>query len=250
MPRLVVPDVWRTQPPYITRVNRSHWLARGLKCAYNPAAGPVNLVTGKPASSITTLPPLIYRDGLAFCREGALAFDVIVPVPLTIHTVEVFDGSGTSDRICGVNGSGSGWRYETNSNTLLFTFGGVNNYSSGAFLTDALDYDKKVIGVTTVATAVTGGDLRFFGNGKLISNTAPGTYIASNTNFDCGDATCALILLYDRALSDGEVVALSANPWQLFETTAAIFFPASGGSSFHPAWAVNATQTIQSRLAA
>lgn len=247
---LIIPDLCRTQPRLITKIDRSHWLARGLKIAYNPAVGPVNLVTGKGAASFVTIPPIITKDGYAMCREGSFSFDVNVPPPLTIHTIQLFDGSGISDRICGVNGSGSGWRYETSSNAVQFTFGGVGNYSSTAILSDVADYDTRAFGVTTVVSGTSSADIRFFGNGKLVSNTTSGSYVTSPSNFDAGDATCALLLVWGHAKSDAEVAAINLNPWQIFEQNTEVWFPAAGGAAFQAAWAANANTTIQAGPAA
>lgn len=73
---------------------------------------------------------------------------------------------------------------------------------------------------TTASTAGTvGGDLVYRRQGPYASNLQP--YI---------DKT-GLTLVFERALSDAEIAALSANPWQLFrpQSRSVYFLPADGG---------------------
>ena len=60
----------------------------------------------------------------------------------------------------------------------------------------------------------------------------------------------ALSVIWNRVLSNMEHAAFHRNPWQLFNDYYRPMFNDATVSTFNPAWAVNSTVTIQSRMAA
>lgn len=59
-----------------------------------------------------------------------------------------------------------------------------------------------------------------------------------------------LLLVWDGALNDSEINAISLNPWQVFKDDEIRVWFATAAATFQPAWAVNSNVMIQGGIAA
>ena len=240
---------WRRQPQGSSRIDFSSSLCAGLAEAYSMQSGLLSLVR-QSNPTVTNNPVLVYGDtavGLSFDTTKKLAYPLTATnPPLTLLTQYVIRSTTSIGRIAGAfEASVSGFTIAPNSTNYraLIATAGANTVVLGtSIVTMELKTDVLVVGNTGNPRSVS-----FWENG-ILSATGSGNYTASSGGFTLGadngvginagaaaNANIYLTALWNRALSSAEIIALSQNPWQLFQPRPARFFlipDAAGGGSW------------------
>lgn len=268
MSALVLATQRTAQPQGPIAVDYGNPLARGLVFAINPAAGGVNLARSNWPSVNTELVRSTSASVLISSGAANYSQSINNANGLTLFSIlrsrdasQYLFGDGERSILSARNASNQGWTWSRsgaadiggsrgNATRQAFTLNGIAAYSeanatieSFADVPVALRYVKstgviswfsngrKSSNDTNGSTGGTvGGDLVFRRQGPYANNLQP--YI---------DKT-GLTLVFERALSDEEIAAISANPWQLFKPVERrIWVPAStGGPTYATASASSA----------
>lgn len=246
------------QPQGPIAVDYGNPLARGLVFAINPAAGGVNLARSNWPSVNTELVRSTSASVLLSSGAANYSQSINNANGLTLFSIlrsrdasQYLFSDGERSILSARNASNQGWTWSRtgaadiggsrgNATRQAFTLNGIAAYSeanatieSFADVPVALRYVKstgviswfsngrKSSNDTNGSTGGTvGGDLVFRRQGPYANNLQP--YI---------DKT-GLTLVFEQALSDAEIAAISANPWQLFKPVERrIWVPASTGGS-------------------
>lgn len=219
---------FNTQPPPNTHIDRSSPLAQGLVFVWGP---------GYYVGSTATLP----RPSPLFGTDIASKFGRGKKFNGTGSTAQVFTGQGVSqndnftyfalirapsvlntNRCVITTGSG------TNAAGLMFTnTGAFALRNAGGTVFDSVSGQVAASELCFVAITRRPSDTRFFKNGRLVGSGTNATAIPISTAPAIGTSTGAglywdgdiyLAGVFKRALSDSEIISLSDNPWQIFES--------------------------------
>ena len=172
----------------------------------------------------------------------------------SLLTVRVGTTNQSADEAgTGAGGAGEGWKlsFSGNANTPALTVNGTTVIQSSWYATTprrtgpvlhvfkAASFDswsKAVPGKATTAHSIT-----------TSTSTQPltfGGYLVGGA-FTSGGGASGLVAYWNRALTDGEAKAVTANPWILFEKQKRqIWAIGAVGGGFIPAWARRQTRTI------
>lgn len=238
---------WTVQPQTATGVNWGSPLARGLAVAFVPSIGPANLVASDVVAGLQKSgagPDGVYTATSALVSTSSRLSTSAFSFYALFLSGTVSGGTrcviGRGPNATGTNNIGFGFNsqhatsayagalYAGSAYTIIgkptggalalntrYSIGGTFDGSNGR------GYNN---GVMTVGpTAVTGIDT----TARLALNR---TSADASPNAD--DAKFYVVLYWDRALSDAEMRAVHANPWQLFAPLPrTIWAPAAGGVS-------------------
>lgn len=226
----------RYQPQGLCRIATSNPLCRGISVALNFACRGIDSASGKPAT-------------LTGVRQGA-------PSPVGLSAgFGATHGIAASDRVTGLpsvlpqqrsyffllsrkggGGSGLGRLFEKGAALEVYQQGGTLRYArtfSGGVTSYAasgisIGTEWRSVGIVHDESAPSNA-ARFYQNGLVVPNDAftpsSGTavqnanplVVANRAAGDRGfDGHMALVLFWDRLLSDDEMRSVAANPWQLF----------------------------------
>lgn len=243
MAAMILPSRRVVQPQGPIAVDYGNPLARGLVFAINPSAGGVNLARSNWPSVNSDLVRSTSSSVLLSSGAANYSQSINNANGLTLFSIlrsrdasQYLFSDGERSILSARNASNQGWTWSRygaadiggsrgNSTRQTFTLNGIAAYSeanstieSFADVPVALRYVKssgviswfsngrKSSNDTNGSTGGTvGGDLVFRRQGPYANNLQP--YI---------DKT-GLTLVFERALSDAEIAAISANPWQLFK---------------------------------
>lgn len=227
------------QPQVPLPIDWSNPITRGLRVAYDPAAGPINLVTGAPLRPLAAAGPVLPNARgrhQAFANGGAgnvLVTDFF-PGQITEHSAFLLARSsamsGEAGYISTRNTSAAGFSFAAlgvesigvapnQTSRLRYTHAGVADYEFNPAL-DNFGVDFTGIGFS----ATNGVDVRSFVRGAFKQAANTGTmYLTDNPIIIGGDPTYGagaqadmmLVLYWDRRLSDAEHASLAENPHQI-----------------------------------
>jgi hypothetical protein len=245
---------WTHQPQGAVRIDGGNALARGLKFLAIPYGGGwLDIYSGVLAinTNSQSFSKLSQSPKFAGSRTGAMTQGVTgghfkwpaqLPVDLIVGPSTTFvEGSMSTEPPAGsigavfntgdvVVGSGwtigfddsvvvnNGWRYTSNTGGAGTSVSSTNNVldTSAEFFTHR------------IAASFDGTNVRLFANGRFDTSaaaTAPISHATRRTRIMAGytqadssglRTAISIAAVWDRALSDEEVAAVSVNPWQLF----------------------------------
>lgn len=225
----------RYQPQGRIEVDRLNPIALGLVGAFI-ASNPTADIFGAAVRLIGGLAPVATPVGFligGFSANQGIYAEIDQPLVSgafsVAFTVLFYRRSGTQAFVAqGGSGTGNGWAItnSANSDSLLFILGGVASYtiSNSALVSGQIN---RVV----VRISGNGGTARAWVNGALVGTVGVGTMrtpASSRTLMGVAKQASAYVdpvgfrsavgdqLLYNRALSDEEGVALSSNPYQIF----------------------------------
>ena len=231
------------------RINYSNQLTRNLVAAYTGASiFERNIVTGELATIINDVTGDINVQGRGFLtnpdnltRAGLNDSSVNITgsqnrtVLMGIALGASQPGAATTTFCClGTNSTGTRWELNEASNNLRIEIQG-SGYTSSLGITNGQYHQLGV-----VLDGSTLGSHRLFVDGAFENtsgagsvNTGTGDFRISDSSNTGGvrsfDGSTIYCYVWDRALSDAEVLAIYANPWQIFrDNTASLAEDAAG----------------------
>lgn len=247
MSYLILPSRSTRQPPGMARIDWNNPITRGLRAAWMASSANmlVNSVQGSGVGDLTATgsPPIVPTPyGLGYDFNGSSQFltntsnSAVTDVPCTFFVFcnpRVVDGrpltistGTTADDVIGFQLSSTNinaQHYDGGTNALAYTSISTSIWYSftGQFLSDsrAIYVNGRLSNRTTGAVAAASGINR------VTIGYAPwssGEYL---------NGTIALPMMWNRALSDEEILSVSINPWQLFATQRRLWFAPSGGGA-------------------
>ena len=254
-PRILQPDFHAGPNPEWARGLKLLW--NGLIPTYGYGLGSVTTISGSPAQRGTTsgLSPDFATTQDYRWSQPAVSSS---PTEVTLLALCALDSNVAEQTVLSVSSSGTNplFRLESISSGSTWRFqargdGGASfNLASASY---TLGRMAVLVGVFRNGTQQkelwTDGVLRSTTTTDIGAITFDRTTIAV---LDRGgsehrlDGVVPLAAIWNRALSAGEVVELSRNPWHLFEPEPIhIYWPsAGGGGGFQPAWARNSNIII------
>ena len=216
-------------PTVITGVNRQSELARGLArlIVFNRGAAPVDLVSGKPLTVVSTAIEQNYvgSQGVgSYVLNDATSYWTI---PVATETVLNFSIGFVGRLDAGV--APMIMRDSTSSNGTIVGF-----INAGQWFTRIGGVTLPSVGTATLKQEIrhvtsygAGANASVVVNGIVIASglTGAGTIalvspwcVMQNGTFGTGaQGYCALLPIWDRKISDAEAVRFTENPWQLVE---------------------------------
>jgi hypothetical protein len=248
---VVLPKLWRQQPPYIAEIDWGNPLTQGLVFLLQDNRNAVSQIalTGTASQIVSkygkTLSLNGSSDGLSQpvsgvdTSKGFSAHVLVNPANNTLTNTFIGLGTGVTDRYVALDLSGT----EAPDPVRVISNGGTfagTSYNNNAPLNQWTSY-----------TAVwnTGANNQLYKNGQLAtpSNTFGGTGATypTVTSFDVGQITQTVIgnrlngqiafaAIWRRRLSSQEAAQLAVNPWQLFAPQKRYFLaPIAGGAVTH-----------------
>jgi hypothetical protein len=230
---------WDKQPHFLTEIDRNNPLARGLRVAYNPAAH-FDAARGIPLAIKPALGASVY--GVAAIGDGTnYAQFPSLPAPasasFTLFSISRFTNGNCILSI--ENEYTNQWRIQPYPSGANLVVNGMGDYSLGA-KSGYTDYTKLTI---CCDSGVTNGTRSYRERVLVSTNTVTMGTLSGNypvsinskryipTTNGAGDDN-ALVLFWDRPLSEAEVFALNENPWQVFlKRPQILYFDVGGGAT-------------------
>ena len=232
---------WNSQPQVPVKIDWNNPLTRGLVACFVPSSGRNNLVDPVCNFAATTHSPGKFGYGAQISAQVSTDAGVLTAAWSFIVAVKV--GSSGSNR-CIVG------RGPTSPNNTGF---GFNSDHSNASYAGAIYQGSgySIIGKPTggviavgqeiiVGAASAGGSASMFNAGLKVGSATGLSAVNTTGNLSLGrdsDAASSgtynfyVYLQYNRALSDAEGMALTANPWQIFQPLQRRIWVASGGGT-------------------
>lgn len=248
------------QPQYPAPVDTSTPLARGLVGAFHPAAG-----NGSPVSGAYLN---VAGAGRGFATSSASQYwsassNAIVSSSPTWTILTVLTGTPTA---AGSGGMAFYCERPNGTQIVKLGFGDAAGTTAADFV--VRDLSSNIVFLRSSANVQTNtgprvlvgvrrasNDHRLFVNGLLsgsdTSTNVNGAFGASasvigndlqDTTSYLNGASVPLVLLWNRALSDAEIAAVSANPWQIFKAPRPRLWLAAASSSSAVLVGANSTQ--------
>lgn len=241
MGSILLPGDWTRQPSFVTGVNRGRPLARGLCEALYPTR---HDLTNANSAQIVGV-----NDGLAF-KGGGTAYFIKTysgpPITTAGTILAVVQGAAGNGLVSVSLGK------STDNNPIIALQSTSANYGSfwtRTFSTGATISDTKIAFEATKRHVLLGvfddSGMRLYVDGVIAATSATVVdytsqplnllaigALARATPASISPSSCALAAVWNRSLTDAEVIEVSRNPWQIFQPLPrTIFAPAAGGTS-------------------
>lgn len=254
MARVISPGVWTRQPPSVTPLDRTHPSARGLISAYSGVSpydmvAKNTLITSQQGSSVggAGLGGVVVVNGAGMIVSPSLSLAAATDFTFVFAIGNIGFAGGNpgvwraANSFCIFQGStGRPWIRISNNDVLIPASGQAvaagQNVNIGFRVRSSVDASFAVNGIVTQsathATATEALSISNYGWQNATTDSATGSY--------------ALILVWNRALTQSEFCSITANPWQLFAPAPSLVWmpPAAAPGGFSPYWATGYNQIV------